>query len=392
MRILFYSVAPWHKSGYGKVCYNICSRLKKHYEVDILGYTHFGTPIEYKGLMVYPALNFEDKFATAALKVWYEHLKPDIIFQFFDLWVLGGRLHTYGYPYIAYPPIDCIPVQAPMIEDLKHAVAIFAMTRFAQKQLKEIGLESCYVPHGVDTGIYKPMNQKECRRIFNLPEDAFIFGFVGTNFSERKNIPGLLRAFKKFIDSTKASPEEVKLLLWTYIHKDDLNPFGDELPAYFQQLGITKYICYPNELQYWVGLSEEQMSILYNCIDVYVTASSGEGFGLPVLEAMACGKPVIAPNFSSHPELIQEPELLARVAEYQARNRIMSFQAIVDTSDLAEKMKRLYEEPSLTRLYGQKMREKALEYDWETVINKYMLPALEESLKPEKTFYPPASN
>lgn len=388
MKILFYSVAPWHNSGYGKVCRNICLRLlKKGYEVDILAYTHFGTPIKYEGLTVYPALNFEDKFAAAALKVWAEHLKPDVIFQFFDLWVLGGKLHTYGYPYIAYPPIDCTPVQAPMIEDLKHAVAIFAMTRFAQNQLKKLGFDSHYVPHGVDTKTYKPLDQVECRRIFNLPENCFIFGFVGTNFSERKNIPGLLRAFRKFIDLTGASPEEVKLLLWTYIHKDDLNPFGDELPAYFQHLGISKYICYPNELQYWVGLTEEQMSILYNCMDAYVTASSGEGFGLPVLEAMACGKPAIAPNFSSHPELVEGCGLLAKIAEYQPRNRIMSFQAVVDTGDLADKMRQLYEDQSLTRLYGRKAREKALEYDWEKVVNERLVPALEASLARIENFY-----
>ena len=53
-------------------------------------------------------------------------------------------------------------------------------------------------------------------------------------------------------------------------------------------------------------ISEEQMAGLFNACDCYVAPSFGEGFNLPVLQAMACGKPVIATDWSGHEEFISK--------------------------------------------------------------------------------------
>ena len=51
-------------------------------------------------------------------------------------------------------------------------------------------------------------------------------------------------------------------------------------------------------------MSNEDLNYVYNLADVYVSPSLCEGFDLPLLEAMACGTPVIASNNSSHPEVV----------------------------------------------------------------------------------------
>ena len=65
--------------------------------------------------------------------------------------------------------------------------------------------------------------------------------------------------------------------------------------------GQLRYSGVPNSL---VGWSQLWLLILYNAADVFITTSRGEGFGLTVAEALACGVPVIAQNVSAIPEVV----------------------------------------------------------------------------------------
>ena len=372
--ILWWSVVPWAKTGYGKVTYNICKRLQRDFDVSILAYTglQFGS-IEWEGLRVYPPLSIYDDYAVRSVHYYYYRLKPDLIIQHFDLWVVRGDIRV---PFVAYTPIDQEPLSPLLVRHLRNAIGILAMTRYAQRILRAEGFDSIYMPHGVDTSIYRPMDKMRCREYFGLPKDVFIFLFVGANHGPRKNIPALLKAFALFVKQERISPDECILLLHTYVHKDAHNPVGYELPYIWHYLGIAGYVKHTAPMEYLMGLTEEEMAMLYNCADVFVLPSCGEGFGLPILEAMACGVPVIGTEFSAIPEIIGDAGLTVRIAEYICWDRTLAWAAVIDTEDLAEKLAKLYYDEKLRKQLGRKGVKRAALYDWDRVVERFLKPAL----------------
>lgn len=121
---------------------------------------------------------------------------------------------------------------------------------------------------------------------FNLPP-RFVF-FVGT-LEPRKNLKRLIKAFSKLAD------QDISLVIaggkgWHY----------QEIFTLVQKLGLEQRVRFlgyvlPPDLPY-----------LYNCASLFVFPSLYEGFGLPPLEAMACGTPVLASNAASLPEVVDQ--------------------------------------------------------------------------------------
>lgn len=144
------------------------------------------------------------------------------------------------------------------------------------------------IPFGVDIDKFKHLdskldtkwNIKDCKKI----KLVMNVGFRGNE--DRKNISGLLKAFYKL----KKSMPEVKLI---QVGADE-NKFGQLI----YDLGLQKDVIFTGVV------SEKQLILLYNMADLFVFPSFFEGFGIPPLEAMACGCPVITSNVSSLPEIV----------------------------------------------------------------------------------------
>ena len=87
---------------------------------------------------------------------------------------------------------------------------------------------------------------------------------------------------------------------------------GWKLQHFAQNNGIEEYLMPPlmGTLDAGQAVSEKDMAQLYNCMDVFVLPTAGEGFGIPTLEAMSCGVPICATNYTTSWELIksEDPE------------------------------------------------------------------------------------
>ena len=144
---------------------------------------------------------------------------------------------------------------------------------------------------------FKPLEKNTCKEkiknLYNI-DDPFILYLGG--FSSRKNVRTLILAFKKVMKDLK---KNYKLLLGGAI-KDEGN--------------ILKELCISNGLENKVifpgFIPDDLIPILYNAADVFVYPSYYEGFGLPPLEAMSCGTPVITSNLTSIPEVTEDTALL----------------------------------------------------------------------------------
>lgn len=127
------------------------------------------------------------------------------------------------------------------------------------------------------------------RRKHNLPERFFFF--LGT-LEPRKNLPMLLRAYAQLPQSDR---EAVHLVLgggkgWMY------DEIFETIARYPDQLAATVHM--PG------FVNADELVLWYNAAEALVYPTLFEGFGIPILEAMACGKPVLASNSSSLPEAV----------------------------------------------------------------------------------------
>ena len=148
---------------------------------------------------------------------------------------------------------------------------------------------------GVDA-TYQPMRDESSLASFRLRRglpDKFIL-FIGT-LEPRKNLVMLLRAYAQFKRQANTGH---KLVLaggkgWLY----------QPIFAAVEELGLQEDVLFPG------FIAEDELPLWYNTADVFVYPSLYEGFGLPPLEAMACGKPVVVADASSMPEVVGDAGL-----------------------------------------------------------------------------------
>ncbi len=145
------------------------------------------------------------------------------------------------------------------------------------------------VPLGVDRNIYQPLPLEERKKLRQRLgwDDYFIFFNSGVMWNQRQGIDGLLKAFAQVSDRYP----EARLMLKG---RDRIFPSRQEL---FQAKNVLTEREFakikPRVIYQGENISSAQMAELYQAADVYVSPYLAEGFNLPVLEAAACGLPVI---------------------------------------------------------------------------------------------------
>lgn len=203
----------------------------------------------------------------------------------------------------------------------------------------------------------------------NITKGKLVYGFVGQNLGVRKRIERLLKAYSIFIKDSRQFKDRTVL----HLHTMPIAINGTNLIGIIQNLGIEDNVIFSYGSYRSSGWTDESMSILYNTFDVNVSASSSEGFCLPVLEGFASGVPMIAPNCSSFTELIGDGEkdpnargLLADVGEWQMIEN-GSERALVNEQHLSLMMKKLYTDEKLREKFSKNAIKFANQYTWEKI-------------------------
>ncbi len=130
----------------------------------------------------------------------------------------------------------------------------------------------------------------DIKKKYSLPEHFVLY--LG-GYDVRKNVKALLHAYT-WVSNTLA--DQYPLVLGGQLPKKETAFYPDPLRM-ARELGIEEYVVTPG----WIA--EEDLPLVYAAADVFVYPSRYEGFGLPVLEAMACGTPVVTTDATSIPEL-----------------------------------------------------------------------------------------
>ena len=306
LRIMWVSNAIWSPSGYAQQTVEMYRNFRENgwtpenfAFVDMFGLQGGKTKDNF-GYTHYPLI--DHMMGSDAMLHHSRDFRADVVISLFDVWPQNpSDLAQMTNRWIPWTPIDYDPVPKAITQNLRFANRIISMSKFGEKQLKENGYSSTYIPHGVDTKIFYPMDKRKRKAELGLDPDMFIFGMISANkeqFNPRKSFQQVFDAFKLFLQKKPNS------LL--YIHTDPEFPGGWPLKQYAEYLGIAQHIAFPDKYKTKYNTGKEEMNLIYNTFDCLLSPSSSEGFCIPVIEAQACGVPVIVNEWTSMPELIQE--------------------------------------------------------------------------------------
>lgn len=184
-----------------------------------------------------------------------------------------------------------------MIRSADHVICDSRSTSADVQKWFDVSIDNVSViPLGYDINKRPRLTDKklaDIRQRYKLPDDYVIS--LGT-IEPRKNLVGLVRAYEKF---RTESPRKCKLLV--------VGPIGWKSKAFRQAVRQSKHSSDINVMGYVPFEDRVALMSQANCL---LNVSSYEGFGLPVLEAMRLGIPVITSNVSSLPEVIGEHGIL----------------------------------------------------------------------------------
>ena len=298
-RVLWHSCAPWAPSGYGQQTAIWAQKLTEMgHEVIISAFWGLaGSATQWNGILVLPG--FGGNYCSPSLQQHARHVNPDLVITLGDVWVLDPAV-LRELPVAHWLPADCRPMSTADrgVIEATGTSRLIAMSRFGQDRFAAAGFPASYVPHGVDFGIFRPAEDKGgLREKCGLPAEAFVIGVNAANNDALRKAPAeMMLAFAKFAED---HPEAV-LSLHTGVHQDG----GQDLEAIAENLGITDRVRVVDQYRYVSGMVElADLAEWYGTLDVLCAATFGEGFGIPVVEAKACGIPVISTRCSSMEEL-----------------------------------------------------------------------------------------
>ena len=246
---------------------------------------------------------------NATVSTFARHWKADwVISSVRRVGVQGRQSWDDDLKMAMWAPVDEWPPPIAVIETLKHEkVRPIAMSRFGEHWLQKSGLDPLYVPHGVDTAVFRPTRSAEPadREVLEMPEDAFVVGMVGANrgwskHACRKAFPQAFDAFSQF------AARHDDAYLYCHTQAQPKRHPGIDLVLMSRAMGIPEdRLAFPPDVAWHLNVMDNRfVAGVMNAFDVLLNPSMSEGFGIPIIEAQACGVPVIVCDHSSMPELV----------------------------------------------------------------------------------------
>lgn len=309
LRMLYSSNGFWANSGYGIQGRSLLPRLARLPEfggpeaiAQFAWYGLQGGVHEVNGHRVYPAGN--DPYGNDVIGLHAKDFKANVVVSLIDVWVMQDTANKVAPAlWLPWTPIDHDPIPQRVLQALQGAYLTLSYSKWGKEMLDKAGISNEYIPHGVEPSIYKILDYdavtKFRRGFLHFDDEVHMTSMVAANkgYPDRKAFQVQLRAWANF---AKDKPE-ARL----YIHTEPTPMYGGlDLPALCMALGIGEKVTFPDRYQNYRGLPPEYLALIYNSSQVLLAASMAEGFGIPIIEAQACGIPVIVTDFSAMPELV----------------------------------------------------------------------------------------
>lgn len=391
-KIVWLSDSPFTNTGYATISRNILNGVSDEFETHFLAHNFPGQTIPAKNVMLKDGFRFDftthgvgrEAYCKDIIVPKLQILKADIFVILLDTFMVYPWIMDMNFApakSVFYFPSDGgggLPQDCDRL--LKHFQYPVAMSKFAQRQAKEQhAMDVGYIPHAVDQNVYRPLDiieKEQLRKEFEVVSlngnsvKGFLWGkYVVGTVARNQGRKMLDRTIKAFAEFCKDKPDAV-----LYMHSD---PYDGAAVFDIKQL-IIRYnlenrVCFSN-MRYFENFEYKDMIKVYNVMDVFLLTTSGEGFGVPTIEAMACEIPCVVTDYTTTQELLIDDGVCGIAVPLAAEltgNWVVE-RALMDLGKCAEALTHLYKDRSYAGMLGVEGRKKVLrQYTWDVVLPQW---------------------
>lgn len=405
-------------AGVGREVWTYLNRTGK-YEIRCLGWFHQETneDITYP---VFPTqkdsqggITQDDKYGHKSLPGFIDQFKPDLVWTLGDMWMVDhvARVpNRKSFKWVGYFPIDGHPSPSKWgatVEDMDVAVAY---GKYGMEVIKQRAPNANlrYIHHGVDTEVFKPISSEERQSarlsMLGITDDKVkVLGIVARN-QPRKAFDKLFEAYFYILNGMYIKCDKChKITVYPFdLIKKELYPVGicrhcgsleikkgeprDDVRLYLhapivdcgwdlldlqKDFNLVGKVLVNPKLKIGAGVSEHTLNGVYNSFDIFTMPTRGEGFGLPILEAMSAGIPVVVTDYSAHPEWVGDGGILVPPVALESEPMTNIRRAIIDIDLYVTDLLRLIDDPELRSRYGKAGRAIAKTMDWVPVCKQW---------------------
>jgi glycosyltransferase involved in cell wall biosynthesis len=418
-KILFLSEAAYLNTGYAKYSKEVISRIYDTGKYDIAEFSIYGSPTDprrsgirwknyanlpdasnEKQVSAYQSNNINQfgawRFDRACLD-----FEPDIVFTIRDFWMDSFIYHSPFrriFSWAWMPTVDASPQNQEWIDMFSDADYVLTYSDWAKKLLESQGgstVNTVSTASPSAAPCFVPMNKQEIRNAFNIKQDVNIVGTVMRN-QRRKLFPALMKAFGKYLKESGSTNTFLYLHTsypdagWNLAELMHENEISSRVlmtyvcekchhiePSFFRDAKKVcgkcgNYTSTPSNVGN--GVPDEELAKIYNIFDLYIQCANSEGFGLPQVEAAACGIPIACTNYSAMEDLVNKLE--AYPIDYSTYKELETGcdRAVPDIDSIVKILDRFFssDKPS-QRSKGEKTRllfEK--NYSWDKTAETWM--------------------
>lgn len=356
-------------TGFATVTHSVLEHLRHDWDVVVSGVNYDGADhsLPYQ---VLPAWQGADMWGINRFQHLCAEVGPAAVVINSDWWHVAQfvRSAPRHVPLIGYMPVDGSGLDPAAMQELNKLKAAVWYTEFGYREAVRAGFQGGrhVIPHGIDTTLFHAMDRAGARRALGLavPEGAFIVGNLNRN-QPRKRLDLTIEIFADWVRGRQV-PDA-----WLLLHCA-LKDTGWDLRRIAEHHGVADRLLLTGRDDIRELQNTAQLGQIYNSLDVQMTTTLGEGWGLTTMEGMACGVPQIVPDSSALAEWAA-PAVKIPCSRSLWHPEINTLGALVDHAPFVAALDRLYADKTLrARLSAEGVQHVSRpEFKWDTVARQF---------------------
>jgi glycosyltransferase involved in cell wall biosynthesis len=387
-KVLILGDSPRLNTGFGRVN-RLAAQLfqKQGWEVaTVAGLTKQPPSDESDGIKTYVPKMANDVLGLYDIAPAVEDFKPDIVYLTADP---GSAVSLASacpstVPGVGYIPIEGGPINNHNWQMLLSGLPMLTCSQYGAELIKsQLGRDVDYAYHAIDPDVFRINGKRDEIRQSQHWEDKFVIICVANNV-RRKQIPRLIEAVS--ILKHQYGRKDIILYLHTV-------PFQNYWLEGWNLTEIVEAYDVVEEVKFHPAMMSYQSSVpevsnikgypglvdMYNAADVFVLPSQVEGFGLPILEAMACGLPVLVTKYAAGWEVARGAGMGIPINDWEIHKSGTRY-ANIDVEELAKMLLKLSRNPKELKRMSEASLERAKAFSWDDFTSK-LIPLMEETYR-----------
>jgi len=432
-RILVCGESSWLSTGFAKYNREILKRLHSTGKFEIAEMGSYGNdgspeakklPWKYYGVLpnsqkekqIYDS-NPHNAFGAYKINAVLADFQPDIVFDARDPWMtqhLQDAKFRDLFRLVLMPTVDSAPQRKDWIQGLfSKANVVTTYSRYGKRVLEAEGIKVAGVTSpGINPEIFKPISREYIRDKYQIKSSLLIIGTVMRN-QKRKLFPELFEVYSKLrrkYRMTKKNKNDGKIVRINHsalLCHTSWPDNGWDIPELLERYGLARHVIFTYKCEdckevfhSWFipcnkqgmgicricgkqtahmpnthsGVTEEQLIEIYNLMDIYVQPAICEGWGLPIMEAKACGVPGLYQNYSAMEDHVENGGgLPIKIGRFYTEAETMAIRSLPDNDDFLKKLELLCINAKKRKKLSIKARECAVKlHDWEVTAKKFI--------------------